>query len=96
MFLVDLPYYNDVIVGAIVSQITSLAIVYSIVYSDPDQTKHQSSSSLAFVRRIHRGPVNSAHKWPVTRKIFPFDDVIMNFRITVSFQISRIQETDVT
>ena len=26
---------------------------------------------------IHRGPVNSPHKWPLTRKMFPFDDVIM-------------------
>ena len=39
--------------------------------------KHQSSASLAFVRGIHRLPVNSPHKWPVTRKMFPFDDVIM-------------------
>ena len=39
--------------------------------------KHQSSASLAFVRGIHRGPVNSPHKWPVTQKMFPFDDVIM-------------------
>ena len=30
-----------------------------------------------FVRGIHRGPVNSTHKWPVTRKMFPFDDVII-------------------
>ena len=37
----------------IASQITSLTIVYSTVYSDPDQTKHQSSASLAFVREIH-------------------------------------------
>ena len=59
------------------SQITSLAIVYSIVYSDADQRKHQSSASLAFVRGIHRGPVNSPHKRAVTRKMFPFDDVIM-------------------
>ena len=59
------------------SQITSLAIVYSIVYSDADQRKHQSSASLAFVRGIHRGPVNFPHKGPVTRKMFPFDDVIM-------------------
>ena len=57
--------------------ITSLTIVYSIVYPDADQRKHQSSASLAFVRGIHRGPVNSPHKWPVTRKMFPFDDVIM-------------------
>ena len=65
--------------GAIASQITSLTIVYSIVYSDADQRKHQSSASLAFVRGIHRGPVNSPHKWPVTRKMFPFHDVIMIF-----------------
>ena len=59
------------------SQITSLAVVYSIVYSGVNQRKHQSSASLAFVREIHRGPVNFPHKWPVTRKMFPFDDVIM-------------------
>ena len=75
--IVVLKHYNDVIMGAIASQITSLTMVYSIVYSDADQRKHQSSPSLAFVRWIHRGPVNAAHKWPVTRKMFPFDDVIM-------------------
>ena len=70
-------HYGDVIMSMIASQITSLTIVYSTVYSDVDQSKHQSSASLAFVRGIHRGPVNSPHKWPVTRKMFPFDDVIM-------------------
>ena len=63
--------------NAIASQIASLTIVYSIVHSDADQRKHQSSASLAFVWGIHRGPVNSPHKWPVTRKMFTFDDVIM-------------------
>ena len=63
--------------GAIASQITSLTIVYSTVYSGADQRKHQSSASLAFVRGICRGLVNSLHKWPVTRKMFPFDDIIM-------------------
>ena len=63
--------------GTLAFQITSLTIVYSTVYADADQRKHQSSTSLAFVRGIHRGPVNSPHKWPVTRKMFPFDDVIM-------------------
>ena len=63
--------------GAIASQVTSLTIVYSAVYSDADQRKYQSSASLAFVRGIHRGSVNPTHKWPVTRKMFPFDDVIM-------------------
>ena len=71
-------HYNDVIMGTIVSQITSLTIVYSTVYSDADQRKHQRSASLAFVPGIHRGPVNSPHTWPVTRKMVPFDDVIMN------------------
>ena len=55
----------------------SLAIVYSTVYWGADQRKHQSSTSLAFVRGINRWPVNSPHKRPVTRKMFPFDDVIM-------------------
>ena len=41
--------------------------------------RHQSSASLAFVRGIHRRPANSPHKGPVTRKMFPFDDVIMHF-----------------
>ena len=64
---------RDVMMGAMASQITSLSIVYLAVYS----RKHQSSASLAFVRGIHRWPVNSPHKWPVTRKMFPFNDVIM-------------------
>ena len=64
--------------GTMESQITSLTIVYSTVYSGADQRKHQNSASLAFVWGIHRWPVNSPHKWPVTRKNFQFDDVIMN------------------
>ena len=54
--------------GPVASQITSLIIVYSTVYSGADQRKHQSSASLSFVRGIPRWPVNSPHKWPVTRK----------------------------
>ena len=72
-----LDHNNDVIMSAMASQIISLTIVYSTVYSGADQRKHQSSASLAFVRGIHRWPVNFPHKGPVTRKIFPFDDVIM-------------------
>ena len=59
------------------SQITSLMIVYSTIYSGADQGKHQSSASLAFVMGIHRWPVNYPHKGPVMWKMFPFDDVIM-------------------
>ena len=50
-------HYSDVIMSAMVSQITSLTIVYSIVYTCADQRKHQISASLAFVR---------IHRWPVT------------------------------
>ena len=74
---INVKHYSDIIMGTIASQITSLTIVYSTVYSDADQRKHQSSTSLAFVWGIHRGPVNSPHKWPVTRKMFPFNEVIM-------------------
>ena len=70
-------HYDDVIMTMLASQITSLTVVYSIVYSGVNQRKHQSSASLAFVWEIHRGPVNFPHKWPVTRKMFLFDDVIM-------------------
>ena len=73
----NVSHYDDVIMTMLASQITSLTVVYSIVYSGVNQRKHQSSASLAFVRAIHRGPVNFPHKWPVTRKMFPFDDVIM-------------------
>ena len=71
-------YYYDVIMSLMASQITSLTIVYSTVYSVTDQRKHQSSASLAFVRGVHQGPGNSPHKGPVTRKMFPFDDVIIS------------------
>ena len=70
-------HYSDVIMSPMASQITSLTIVYSTVYSGADQRKQQSSASLAFVRGIHRWPVNSPHKWPATRKMYPFDDGIM-------------------
>ena len=70
-------HYSDVIMGGMASQITSLASVYSTAYSGIDQRKHQRSASLAFVRGIPRSPVNSPHKGPVTRKRFPFNDVIM-------------------
>ena len=69
--------YIDVVMGMIASQISSLVIVYSTVYSGIDRRKYQSSASLAFVRGIHQWPVNSPHKCPVMRKVFPFDDVIM-------------------
>ena len=68
---------NAVIMSVMASQITSLTIVYSSVYAGANQRKHESSTSLAFVRGIHWWPVNSPHKGLVTQKMFPFDDVIM-------------------
>ena len=78
-WVLQTSHYDDVITGAMASRVTSLTTVYSTVYSDAAQRKHQSSASLAFVRGIHRGPVNSPHKWPVMRKMFSYDDVIMAF-----------------
>ena len=75
--------------NTIVSQITSLTIVYSTVYSGADQNKHQSSASLAFVWGSHRGPVSSPHKWPVKRKMFPFDDVIMRAQTQWRMSLQR-------
>ena len=66
-------YYSDVIMSAIAFQITGVWIVFSTVRSGADQRKHQSFTSLAFVRGIHRW-----HKGSVTREMIPFDDVIMN------------------
>ena len=86
------PHYIDVIMGAMTSQITSTTIAYSTVYSGVDQRKHQSSASLTFV--------NSSHKWPVMRKMFPFDDVIMRgcsgiivtWFIAVAYQDERFRK----
>ena len=73
LYMLVISHYCDVIMGVMASLITSLTIVYSTVHSGADQ----SSASLAFVRLIHRWPVNSPHKWPVTRKMFLFDDIIV-------------------
>ena len=62
--------------GAMAYQITSPTLVYSTVYLGADK-KNQSSAPLAFVRSIYRWPVNSPHKGPATRNMFPFDVVIM-------------------
>ena len=76
---IKLPFhYSDVIMNAMASQYAGSSIVSSTAYSGADQRKHQSSASLAFVRGIHRSPADSPHKGPITRKMFPFEDVIMS------------------
>ena len=86
-----LKHYSDVIMGTIASQLTNITIVYSIVYSGADLRKHQSSAALAFVSGSHRGPVNSPHKWPVTRIMFPFDDIIMHTAVHESISLTTIE-----
>ena len=56
---IQLNHYSDVIISAMASEITSITIVYSILYSGADQRKHRSAASLASVKGIHRSPVNS-------------------------------------
>ena len=63
--------------SAMAPQITGVTIIYPIVCSGTDERKHQSFASLAFVRGVHLWPMNWPHKTPVTRKRFPFVDVIM-------------------
>ena len=65
----NVSHYNKVILGAMASHITGNSIICSTVCSGADQRKYQSFASMAFV--------NSPHKGPVTQKIIPFDDVIM-------------------
>ena len=62
------------------SQITSLTIVYLIDYSGADQRKYQSIRVTDLCG--DNSPVTGEcpadrHKGPVTRKTFPYDDVIM-------------------
>ena len=68
---------SDVIMSAIASPIPASRLFTQPFIQGADQRKHQSSALLAFVRGIHRWPANYPHKEPVTRKMFPFDDVIM-------------------
>ena len=77
--------------SAMASPITSVSIVYSAVCSGADQRKHQSFASRAFVRGIHRWPVNSPHKGPVTRKKFPFDDVF-NYTLCHCIQWWQVED----
>ena len=78
-------HYSYAIMSAMVSQITGVSIVCLTACSGADQRKHQSSASLAFVREIHRWPIDFPNKGPVTRKTFPFDGVIMYTKESITF-----------
>ena len=72
-------HYSDVIMGKMASQITSFTIVYLTIYSSQIKGNIKAPCHWPLCGEFtgDRWPVNSSHKWPVTRKIFPFDDVIM-------------------
>ena len=70
-------HYGDVIMGMITSQITSLTIVYSTFIQTQIKENIKAPRLTGLCVGNSPGPVNSPHKWPVTRKMFPFDDVIM-------------------
>ena len=73
----DMRHYSADIISAMASQITGVPIACSTVCSGEDKRKCQSSASVTFVRGIHWWPVDSPHKGPVRRKMFPFDDIVM-------------------
>ena len=75
-----ISHYSDVIMSAMVSQTTGVSIVYSTVCLGADQRKYESSALIAFVSEIHGWPLGSRHEGPVTRKMFSFDDVMMQGR----------------
>ena len=71
-------HFSAVIMRAMTSQVIGASIVYSDFCPGAYQRKLQSFTSLDFVTGIHRWPMNSPRQGPVTRKMFPFDDIIMN------------------
>ena len=84
--IVYATHYNVVKMSAMASKITCFSIICSSVGSGANK-KNQSSTSLAFVRGIHRCPVNSPHNSPITRKMFAFDYAIMLWKISVKTTI---------
>ena len=86
--------YGDIIKSTMASHITAVLILYPTVCSGVDQRKHQSSTSQAFVRGIHRWPVNSPHKGPVRRKMFPLNCVTCRASPDMMLMISKYKYGD--
>ena len=84
-------HYIDVIMSAIASEITSLAIVYSTVYSVSDQRKKTKLCVTILCEGNSPVTVNSPHEGPVARKMFPFDDVIMHNSVFLVYQYKYCQ-----
>ena len=87
-------HYNDGIMSAMASQITSLTIVYSTANSGTDRRKHHSSASLTFVRAITHniywgitnGPYSANHilHTLLERRHFYFNSHFTDFFIKLS------------
>ena len=77
-------HYSDVIMSRMASQITSVSIVFSIVGSFIGPRKPESSASRKFV--THLLPIDSPHKGPVTRKMFPLNDAIMSGKFNINLK----------
>ena len=72
-------HYIDVIMRAMASQITGVTIVYvAFIHAQIKENIKARRYWPLFVRWIHRWAINYSHKEPLTRKMFPFDNVIMN------------------
>ena len=84
-------HYCVVIMNAMASQITGVSIVYSTVCADADPKNIKPPRYWPFVRGIHRWPVDSPHKGPVTWKLFPLDDVIMTIRCMGYTNVSLLE-----
>ena len=83
-------HYSDVIMSSMASQMTGVSILCSTVCSGAHHRKHQSSTLLAFVRGIHRWIVDCPHKGPVTRKMFPYDDVIREYWGNLEYMMASL------
>ena len=70
-------HYSDVTMRLMTSSINIVSSICSTICFGGHQRKHQKSASLVFMRGIHRWPVDSPHKGPITRKMFRFDDVLV-------------------
>ena len=95
IFCLEIPHYSEVIMSAMASQITGVSFFFSAACSGADQSKHQSPASLALCERTPPapgGPEDSPHKGPATRKMFPFDDVIMRSRIHLQVQDAKVHQ----
>ena len=89
MHWADFKHYSDMITRAMASQITGFSLLCSNVCSGADQREHANSASLAYVKGNQRWPLDSLHKGPVTEKIFPFHEGIMEKRNTISCSPAR-------